>query len=52
MSSTRIQPWQDGDLAPEELLKEMQGRRPNGELIGIDRLLLRSFPLAKGWNER
>ncbi|MUH72238.1 carboxymuconolactone decarboxylase family protein [Psychrosphaera haliotis] len=51
MSQVRVTPWQDGDEAPVELLAEMQGRRPNGELIGIDRLLLRSFPLAKGWNE-
>ena len=51
MSNVRITPWQDGDDVPKELLAEIQGRRPNGELIGIDRLLLRSFPLAKGWNE-
>lgn len=51
MTSTRIQPWKDGDDVPTELLKEMKGRRPNGQLIDIDRLLLRSFPLAKGWNE-
>lgn len=51
MSQVRVTPWQDGDEAPSDLLAEMQGRRPNSELIGIDRLLLRSFPLAKGWNE-
>ncbi|NEB13944.1 carboxymuconolactone decarboxylase family protein [Streptomyces coelicoflavus] len=53
MSDPRVTPWQDGVLPapPAELLAEMQGRRPNGELIGIDRMLLRSFPLAKGWNE-
>src|SRR5699024_12591579 len=28
----------------------MQARRPNGELIGIDRVLLRSSPLAEDWN--
>ncbi|WP_298672515.1 carboxymuconolactone decarboxylase family protein [uncultured Sphingomonas sp.] len=28
----------------------MKARRPNGELIGIDRVLLKSFPLATGWN--
>lgn len=47
----RITPWKNSDDAPAELLEEMRGRRPNGELIGIDRLLLKSFPLAKGWNE-
>ncbi len=29
----------------------MKARRPGGELIGIDRILLKSFPLATGWNE-
>lgn len=28
----------------------MRGRRPGSELIGIDRVLLRSVPLATGWN--
>lgn len=50
-SSVRVTPWNDGDTAPEELLAGMRGRRPNGDLIGIDRVLLRSFPLATGWNE-
>ncbi|WNG58516.1 carboxymuconolactone decarboxylase family protein [Archangium gephyra] len=51
MSSVRVTPWQDGEPAPPELLTAMRARRPNGELIGIDRVLLRSFPLATGWNE-
>lgn len=50
LNETRIIPWNDGDPAPSELLAEMKARRPRGELIGIDRLLLKSFPLAKGWN--
>jgi len=50
MSKVRVQPWQDGDPAPAELLAEMKARRPHGELIGIDRVLLKSFPLATGWN--
>jgi alkylhydroperoxidase family enzyme len=50
MSNVRVTPWQDGDPAPPQLLADMQGRRPNGELIGIDRVLLRSVPLAEGWN--
>lgn len=29
----------------------MRSRRPNGALIGIDRVLLRSTPLATGWNQ-
>ena len=51
MTAPRIAPWRDGDPAPAELLAAMRARRPNGELIGIDRILLRSFALATGWNE-
>ncbi|AEM85807.1 Carboxymuconolactone decarboxylase [Streptomyces violaceusniger Tu 4113] len=52
MSDVRVTPWQDGDFPPppSDLLAGMRGRRPDGELIGIDRVLLRSFPLATGWN--
>jgi alkylhydroperoxidase family enzyme len=46
----RIVPWQDGEPVPPELLASMRARRPDGELIGIDRVLLKSFPLATGWN--
>ncbi|WNF00312.1 carboxymuconolactone decarboxylase family protein [Streptomyces luomodiensis] len=53
MSGVRVAPWQNDSFPspPSELLAGMQARRPNGELIGIDRVLLRSFPLATGWNE-
>lgn len=51
MSKTRVTPWQDKDPVPADLLRAMQARRPNGELIGIDRVLLKSIPLATGWNE-
>lgn len=51
MSNVRVTPWQDGDPVPSELLQGIQARRPNSELIGIDRVLLKSFPLATGWNE-
>jgi 4-carboxymuconolactone decarboxylase len=50
-ASVRVTPWQDADTAPEELVAAMRARRPNGALIGIDRVLLKSFPLATGWNE-
>lgn len=50
MATVRVTPWQDGDPVPSDLLASMKARRPNGELIGIDRVLLRSFPLATGWN--
>jgi 4-carboxymuconolactone decarboxylase len=48
--SVRVTPWQDGDPVPVDLLAGIQARRPNGALIGIDRVLLRSVPLATGWN--
>jgi alkylhydroperoxidase family enzyme len=51
VTPVRVTPWQDGDPAPAELLAGIQARRPNGQLIGIDRVLLKSFPLATGWNE-
>ncbi|GHB12440.1 carboxymuconolactone decarboxylase [Streptomyces tendae] len=52
MSTVRVTPWHEGDVPspPSELLAGMRGRRPGGELIGIDRVLLRSVPLATGWN--
>ncbi|WP_206244063.1 carboxymuconolactone decarboxylase family protein [Novosphingobium terrae] len=51
MTNPRVTPWQDGDPALEGVVESIQARRPNGELIGIDRLLLRSAPLAIGWND-
>lgn len=51
MGNVRVNPWQDGEEVPADLLLAIKGRRPAGELIGIDRVLLRSFPLATGWNE-
>ncbi|MFF0333375.1 carboxymuconolactone decarboxylase family protein [Streptomyces fimicarius] len=52
MNDVRVTPWHDDSLPapPPELLAGMKARRPGGELIGIDRVLLRSFPLAEGWN--
>lgn len=50
MSKVRVTPWQDNDPVPTELLAAMQARRPGGELIDIDRVLLKSVPLATGWN--
>jgi len=51
MTTPRVTPWQDGELVDAGLLNAMKARRPGGELIGIDRILLKSFPLATGWNE-
>ncbi|MBD1403975.1 carboxymuconolactone decarboxylase family protein [Leclercia adecarboxylata] len=51
MTTPRVTPWQDGEPVDADLLNAMKARRPGGELIGIDRILLKSFPLATGWNE-
>lgn len=51
MNEVRVTPWQDGEPVPEALLAAIKVRRPGGNLIGIDRVLLKSFPLATGWNE-
>ncbi|MNJ96751.1 Carboxymuconolactone decarboxylase family protein [compost metagenome] len=48
---TRVKLWQDSDPAPSELIQKIKGRRKDGKLIALDRLLLNSFPLAEGWNE-
>lgn len=52
MTQPRVTPWnaEEFPAPPDDLLSGMQARRPNGELIGIDRMLLRSTPLATGWN--
>ncbi|MFH5069588.1 carboxymuconolactone decarboxylase family protein [Enterobacter cloacae complex sp. 2024EL-00215] len=51
MTTPRVTPWKDGDPVDEDLLNAIKARRPSAELIGIDRILLKSFPLATGWNE-
>lgn len=50
-NAPRVTPWQDGDPVSSELLGAIKARRPGGQLIGIDRILLKSAPLATGWNE-
>ncbi|MEV6819393.1 carboxymuconolactone decarboxylase family protein [Nocardiopsis dassonvillei] len=52
MSTVRVTPWSEGHMPkpPADLLAAMRARRPDGELIGIARVLLRSFALAEGWN--
>ncbi len=51
MTTPRVTPWQDGEPFDADLLNAMKARRPGGKLIGIDRILLKSFPLATGWNK-
>lgn len=51
MTTPRVTPWRDEDPVDADLLNAIKARRPGGELIGIDRILLKSSPLATGWNE-
>ncbi|GAN69198.1 carboxymuconolactone decarboxylase family protein [Acetobacter orleanensis] len=51
MTNVRITPWQNGEPAPTGLVEGIHARRPGGKLIGIDRVLLKSVPLATGWND-
>jgi hypothetical protein len=47
----RVTPWQEGDPAPDELVSAIRARRPDGDLYALDRVLLKSIPLAEGWHE-
>lgn len=51
MTTPRVTPWQDVEPVDADLLNAIKARRPSGKLIGIDRVLLKSSPLATGWNE-
>lgn len=51
MTTPRVTPWQDEEPVDADLLNAIKARRPGGKLIGIDRVLLKSAPLATGWNE-
>lgn len=51
MTTPRVTPWQDEEPVDADLLNAIKVRRPGGKLIGIDRVLLKSAPLATGWNE-
>ncbi|HCI6813971.1 TPA: carboxymuconolactone decarboxylase family protein [Klebsiella quasipneumoniae subsp. quasipneumoniae] len=51
MTTPRVTPWQDEEPVDAALLNAIKARRPGGRLIGIDRVLLKSAPLATGWNE-
>jgi len=46
---TRVTPWADGDPVDADLLAAITARR-GGVLTELDRVLLRSAPLAAGWN--
>lgn len=51
MNTSRVTPWQDEEPIDADLLNAIKARRPGGKLIDIDRVLLKSAPLATGWNE-
>ncbi|QGG08295.1 carboxymuconolactone decarboxylase family protein [Enterobacter cancerogenus] len=51
MNTSRVTPWQDEEPVDADLLNAIKARRPGGKLIDIDRVLLKSAPLATGWNE-
>jgi alkylhydroperoxidase family enzyme len=36
--------------APADLVAAIRARRGNGELLNLDRMLLHSAPMARGWN--
>ena len=50
MTNDRLIPYQPIDLAePADLVAEIRKRR-GGQLINLDRMLLHSEPVARGWN--
>jgi alkylhydroperoxidase/carboxymuconolactone decarboxylase family protein YurZ len=50
MTNDRLIPYQPLDLAePADLVAEIRKRR-GGQLINLDRMLLHSEPVARGWN--
>lgn len=51
MTTPRVTPWQDEEPVDANLLNAIKARRPGGKLIAIDRVLLKSAPMATGWNE-
>ena len=50
MTNNRLIPYQPQDLAePADLVADIRKRR-GGQLINLDRMLLHSEPVARGWN--
>lgn len=49
MSASGI-PYADVDAAPKELVDAIRARRADGALLNLDRMLLHSPGLARGWN--
>lgn len=40
----------DAQRAPADLVEAIRARRANGKLLNLDRMLLHSPPIARGWN--
>src|SRR5207237_10663336 len=50
VSKTGIPYVTDEKAGPPELVQAIKARRPNGQLLNLDRMLLHSPNYAKGWN--
>src|SRR3954471_18333688 len=50
VSQTGIPYVEDDKAGPPDLVAAIRGRRPNGKLLNLDRMLLHSPNFAKGWN--
>ena len=50
VSKTGIPYVTDDKLGPPELVQAIKSRRPNGQLLNLDRMLLHSPNFTKGWN--
>ena len=40
----------DNNIPPADLVAAIRARRTNGQLLNLDRMLLHSPPVARGWN--
>ena len=50
VSKTGIPYVTDEKAGPPDLVQAIRSRRPNGQLLNLDRMLLHSPNFAKGWN--
>ena len=50
VSKTGIPYVTDEKAGPPDLVQAIKSRRPNGQLLNLDRMLLHSPNFAKGWN--
>lgn len=52
MTTPRVTPWQDEEPVDANLLNAIKACRTGGKLTGIDRVLLKSDPLAASYLRR